>query len=228
VAQDQQVLSFILSSLLKETLAPIATKTTTAATWREIEGLFSSQTGAHTVNTRLALTMTQKGNSIMTEYFNKMRSLGEEMAAAGRRLEDDELVEYILIGLDFDYNPIVSSVLSRSDSMPLSELYAQLLAFETHLELMGQGSHVSLDNMAGRGCGAFGRGFGRGGNRGRGQPTGRGCSGNRGAGASQRGGGQCRNFNNGHDNRPPCQIRYKTGHTVERCWHWFEEGYEPE
>jgi hypothetical protein len=61
VAQDQQVLSFILSSLLKETLAPIATKTTAAATWREIEGLFSSQMGAHTVNTRLALTMTQKG-----------------------------------------------------------------------------------------------------------------------------------------------------------------------
>jgi hypothetical protein len=190
VAQDQQVLSFILSSLSKETLTPIATKATAAAAWREIEGLFSSQTRAHVVNTRLALATMQKGSSTMTEYFNKMRSLGEEMAAAGRRLDDDELVEYILTGLDFEYNPIVSSVLARSESLTLSELYAQLLAFETRLELMGQGSNASLVNMAGRGRVGFGRGFGRGGNRGRGQPAGRGRGGNHGAGAGQRGGGQ--------------------------------------
>jgi hypothetical protein len=178
VEQNQQVLSFILSSLLKETLTPIATKTMTTTAWREIEGLFSSQTRARTVNMHLALTRAQKGNSTMTEYFNKMQSLGEEMATAGRRLDDEELVEYILTSLDFDYNPIVSSVLSRSDSMTLSELYAQLLAFKTCLELMGQGSHVSSANMAGRGSSGFGRGFGRGGNRGRGQPVGHGRSGN--------------------------------------------------
>jgi hypothetical protein len=165
---------------------------------------------------------------MMTEYFNKMQSLGEEMAAAGLRLDDDELVEYILTGLDFEYNPIVSSVLARSKSLTLSELYAQLLAFETRLKLMGQRLNASSVNMAGRGRSGFGRGFGRGGNRGRGQPAGRGRGGNHGAGAGQRGGGQRCNFNNSHDNRPPCQICYKPGHTAEWCWHRFEEAYEPE
>jgi hypothetical protein len=137
VAQDQQVMSFILSLLLKETLTPIVTKPTTAA-WREIESLFSSQTRARVVNTCLALAMTQKGSSMLTEYFNKMRSLAKEMVAAGRRLDDDELVEYILTSLDFEYNLIVSFVLARIDSLTLSELYVQLLAFETRLELMGK------------------------------------------------------------------------------------------
>jgi hypothetical protein len=135
-------MSFILSLLSKETLTPIVTKPTTAA-WSEIESLFSSQMRARVVNTRLALATTQKGSSTLTEYFNKMRSLAKEMVVAGRRLDDDELVEYILTGLDFEYNLIVSFVLARIDSLTLSELYAQLLAFETRLELMGK-DHTRL------------------------------------------------------------------------------------
>jgi hypothetical protein len=104
VAQDQHVLSFILSSFSKETLSPITTKLTAAAAWREIESMFSSQMRARAVNTCLALATVQKGSSTMTEYFNKMWSLREKMAAAGRRLDDDELIEYVLTGLDFDYN----------------------------------------------------------------------------------------------------------------------------
>jgi hypothetical protein len=36
----------------------------------------------------------------VAEYINKMRSLREEMAVAGRPLEDEELIEYILTGLN--------------------------------------------------------------------------------------------------------------------------------
>jgi hypothetical protein len=42
------------------------------------------------VNTRLALGTTRKGNLPITEYFSKMKALGDEMAAAGRTLEDEE------------------------------------------------------------------------------------------------------------------------------------------
>jgi hypothetical protein len=36
----------------------------------------------------------------VAEYIGRMKALGDEMAAAGRRLEDDEVLEYILTGLD--------------------------------------------------------------------------------------------------------------------------------
>jgi hypothetical protein len=57
---------------------------------------------------------------------------------------------------------------------------------------------------------------------------GHGRGGNCSAGSNQRDGGQRRNFSNNNDTRPPCQICYKIGHTVDRCWHRFEEAYEPE
>jgi hypothetical protein len=43
--------------------------------------MFASQTRARTVNTQLALGTTRKGNLTVAEYFGKMKSLGDEMAA---------------------------------------------------------------------------------------------------------------------------------------------------
>jgi hypothetical protein len=42
-----------------------------------------------------------------------MKALGNEMIAAGRQLEDDELIEYIIGGLDEEYTPFVSAICAR-------------------------------------------------------------------------------------------------------------------
>jgi hypothetical protein len=39
-----------------------------------------------------------------------MKTLADQMASAGKKLDDEELSSYILVGLDFEYNPIVSSI----------------------------------------------------------------------------------------------------------------------
>jgi hypothetical protein len=188
LAQDQQVLSFLLSSLSKEILSSAASKSTAALAWKEIEGMFSSQTRARVVNTSMALANTKKGNTSTAEYFIKMRALGDEMNAAGRKLEDEEPVEYILAGLDFEYNSVVSAVVARVEPISISELYTQVLAFEMCLELMGQGASsysTSSANSAQQGRGGFNRGQGRG----RGTP-GRGGGGRSQNSSPSRGGGQ--------------------------------------
>jgi hypothetical protein len=96
----------------------------------------------------IVLSTTKKGDMTMAEYFTKMRQLGDEMAATGRRLDDDELIEYIIAGLDYDYNPAVSAVLAMLEPISLSGLYSNLLAFETRLDLIGHGSTPSSANMA--------------------------------------------------------------------------------
>jgi hypothetical protein len=165
LASDQQVLSFLLSSVSKEILAQIATKQSAAEAWTVIQTMFASKTRARAVNMRLALATAQKGSSTVTEYGAKMRTLGDEMAAAGRPLEDEELVEYILTGLDDEYDSVVSSILARSEPVSVSELYSQLLAFETRPDLCSSnnnnssGSSANAANRRGRGGpGRFGRG----------------------------------------------------------------------
>jgi hypothetical protein len=63
---------------------------TAAQAWVRIEGLFGSQTRARTVNLRVALVTTHKGNSSVSEFFGKMKGLGDDMAIAGRKLDDEE------------------------------------------------------------------------------------------------------------------------------------------
>ena len=81
-----------------------------------------------------------------------MKGFAEEMAAIGKPLDDEELAAHICNGLDADYNSVVMSVTARADPISIYELYAQLLSFETRLELQDGGSYAHVANR-GRGNG---------------------------------------------------------------------------
>jgi uncharacterized membrane protein YgcG len=227
-ATDQQVLNYLLASLSKDILQQVALCTTAAAAWKEIHSMFASQTRARTVNTQLALRTTRKGNLTVAEYFGKMKSLGDEMAATGRPLDDEELTEYIITGLDEDYTPLVSALCARVEPISISELYSQLLNFETRIGLLTDSSQRSV-NATGRGSSTRGRGGVRGRNGGRGGFHGGSSRGGFMRGSGRGRGGQNRNFfNSEQEDRPRCQVCFKKNHTTAECWHIFDESYVPD
>jgi hypothetical protein len=144
-ATDQQVLSHLLGSLSNEIPIHISTYTTSAEAWATIHGVFASKTRARTMNTRLALGTTKKGNLSAMDYFSKMKSLGDEMAATGRPLDDKELIEYIITGLDGDYTPLISVICARAEPISLGHFYSQLLSFKTHVGLLQDGKNKSIN-----------------------------------------------------------------------------------
>jgi hypothetical protein len=92
LASDQQVFSFILASVSKEILAQIATATTAAQAWEKLEEQFTSQTRACAITTCMALATSRKGFLSVTEYLAKMQGLANDMTAAGKALDDEDLV----------------------------------------------------------------------------------------------------------------------------------------
>lgn len=105
-------------------------------------------------------------------YFNKMNAIADKLASPGKKVEDDEIISFILTGLDGEYNPIVTSVMGRTDQILLSELYAQVMAYESRLEMLRDSSGPQFQSSANaasrgrggsynnRGCRNFGRGRG--------------------------------------------------------------------
>lgn len=188
VASDQQVLGFLLSMLSKEILPQVATTRMVAAAWAAIEEIFASHTRTRTINIRLVLSTTKKETMTVSQYYTKMKALGDEMAAAGKPLDDEEMIGYILNGLESDFNPVVSALVTRVEPTSMSELYSQLISFETRLEIQQGGGSMSSANTAGRGggCGGAPRGIGRG----RGGRTGFGGGSGRGSNSGGRGHGQ--------------------------------------
>jgi hypothetical protein len=147
-----------------------------------------------------------------------MKGFTDEMAAVGKHLDDEEVITYILAGLDFEYNPFVEAFMVKTEPQTLNDLYSQLLTTEAPhgykqcVEAQKEQQQISA-NVAFRG----GRGSGRGPMRGRGDGgfhdgfrggRGSGCSGGRNSG-----------------NKIPCQVCRKTGHTVLRCYKHFDASY---
>ncbi|CAN6318271.1 unnamed protein product [Urochloa humidicola] len=175
VALDQQVLAYLLSTMTRDVMMQVAGARTSADLWAAVEEIFSSQTRARAMNTRIALTTLKKGNLSATDYMNKMKALADEMTAAGKPLGDEEFTAHIINGLDEDYNPLVSAILTRIEPIAYNELLTQLISFEARLDLQrggGNGSNHSSVNAASRGRGSCGRS--RGPRGGRGPPNG-GC-----------------------------------------------------
>lgn len=145
-ALDQQVLGFLFSSLSSNILSQVATAKAAAQAWQAIQEMFASHTRARTVNVRLALATTKKEDMTISRYYSKMKSLGDEMAAAGKPLEDEQMTSYILNGLDPEYSPLVSALVNRVEPISMTELYSQLLSFETRLEIQQGGSSSSANS----------------------------------------------------------------------------------
>jgi hypothetical protein len=137
-ATDQQVLAYLLLSLSKDIMAQVVICTTAASAWTIIEGMFTSGTRARSVNIRISLATMKKGNDSIIEYVSKARTLADEMAIAGKKIDDEELISYILAGLDYEYNSVVSALVTRPDAISIGEVYSQLLSYEQCVERQAQ------------------------------------------------------------------------------------------
>jgi hypothetical protein len=137
-----------------------------------------------------------------------------ELVATGAPLRDDELVTYILAGLDEDYNSVFTAIVARTRTDPItpSGLYSQLLSFEQHTSLQAHQTSGDSSSAMAATCG-------------------RGSSGSHGYGGSDRGRGRGHGrfthgrSSSGSSSRPQCQVCLKIGHTANNCWHCFEEDY---
>lgn len=145
-----------------------------------------------------------------------MRALGDEIAATGKPIDDEELVAYIINGLDSEFDPVVEALVTKNASVTVAEVYSQLLGFENRVKIRTACAATSGNRGGGN--------QGRSGSNPHGRGTGRG-----GGGGGGRGGGHDRgNGRGGTDNRPTCQVCHKKGHVVADCWHRYDENYVPD
>uniref|UniRef100_A0A453AGS3 CCHC-type domain-containing protein n=1 Tax=Aegilops tauschii subsp. strangulata TaxID=200361 RepID=A0A453AGS3_AEGTS len=227
VREDQQVLGYLLQNLSKEVLVTVTTITMARELWVALVSMFSSQSLSCVNNIRTALINAQKGNQSVASFFAAMRGLADELTAAGKPIQDDELMSYIIHGLDQDYQPLVSALDARVTPVTLDELFSMLSNFDQRMaQYHGSGGGFkSSANSAFRGCGGgprsrtSSRGKGRFGSGGGGYSNNPRGGGRSGSSKGRRGGGSKRS----RPDLPCCQICGKPGHTAQDCWYRYEE-----
>ncbi|KAK1611857.1 hypothetical protein QYE76_035530 [Lolium multiflorum] len=201
---------------------------TTAEVWMAIKTMFATQSRMRVSNLRVALAKTKNDNMTSAQFFTKMKGLADELAAAARPIDEEELVEYLLAGLDDTYNPLFAAIgVNGAEDLTVSDPYAHVQAYENRIELLSDvGGSV---NAAARGRGNRGRGH-YGGRRGGRVYGGRGEGGRHqqrgGRGNGHRGGG--RGGGNRDRDTTVCQICGKPGHEAWKCWHRYSDDEDEE
>jgi hypothetical protein len=82
-----------------------------------------ASTQSRVINSRMALSTTKKGNLTIPQYVGKLKSLAGDMASVRKKLDDEDLVGYILAGLDSDFVSVISAVTAHVEPISVSELY---------------------------------------------------------------------------------------------------------
>ncbi|XP_071683320.1 uncharacterized protein [Lolium perenne] len=126
VARDSTVLSWILNSLSPEILAHTIGVESTAAVWAIITNLCGSRSRSRINQLRGSLQSTKKLDMSASVFFAKMKAFASELAAAGKPVEEDEMVGYLVNGLDASYNDVAAAVNGNSDTT-IDDLYDQIL-----------------------------------------------------------------------------------------------------
>lgn len=70
----------------------------------------------------------------MLDYFNKMKSLENTLTTIGQPLRDEEVITYILAGLDSNFDLLVTLFTTRTGLMSFNDLYAHLLSYDMRME----------------------------------------------------------------------------------------------
>ncbi|KAI5016621.1 hypothetical protein ZWY2020_006472 [Hordeum vulgare] len=72
----------------------------------------------------------KKLDSAVTTYFNKIKILADTLTSICRPLHDEEFIDYVIKGLDAEYDNLVEAVDNAKPPMPPHEIYSRLLFTE--------------------------------------------------------------------------------------------------
>jgi hypothetical protein len=208
------IFNTIISTLSVEALPHVIGLSTSRGVWLTLETLFSAQSQSSILQLKQQLATLKKGAQSISAYFQKAQGFSHLLAAIGKPVDASELVSNILAGLGPDYDPLVTSVTTRQDSISLNDLYGYMLSYESRLEQHKSAIdlNISTVNTAQRQSPSY-PGNNRGSNPGyrNNFSRGRGCG--RGRGPPQ----QFPSSGPSSFQRPTCQVCHKQGHTAATC-----------
>jgi uncharacterized membrane protein YgcG len=130
--KDQKALSHIALHVKDHHIATISTCTTAKAAWDALKAVHQAKNMARRQQLRRSLNAIKMGSAEpLTKYFNRAKTLWQELAATGDSLNESELVWVVLHGLPKEYELMVT-VFEAGDSRELSmdATLAKLLPIE--------------------------------------------------------------------------------------------------
>ncbi|KAK1610107.1 hypothetical protein QYE76_033780 [Lolium multiflorum] len=127
--RDQRVLGLLLGSIGPDIAQQMIGKSTAASVWAAIHTMFGAQTRANVRHIRRQFQALRRTDSAGV-YMDQVKVLADQMAAAGAKLSDEEIIDQMLTGLGPEFNPVAASMLRDTEEVSLTSFYSHVLSYE--------------------------------------------------------------------------------------------------
>jgi hypothetical protein len=142
--KDQYVLSWINVHLSESVLSTIYGFQTSQQVWTSLATKFASSTRSHVSHLKRQLQTLKQGSKTCSEYLKTAQSWSNQLVAIGKPIDDEDLISYIISGLNPSFNAFVTvfSMTSKDKEPSFTEFQDELLSHEM---LLNQQQEVSSD-----------------------------------------------------------------------------------
>jgi hypothetical protein len=132
--KDQFLLSWINATLAEKVLSTVYGMTTSRQVWSHLAKKFASQSKSHIAHLKRQLQSLHQGSKSCTEFLQA--ALANQLAVAGKPLDDDDLISFIISGLNNNYTGFVTvmSFSTRNSNISFDDFETELLSHELLLE----------------------------------------------------------------------------------------------
>ncbi|KAL6314116.1 hypothetical protein AAG906_011854 [Vitis piasezkii] len=105
--------------------------------WTALQTRFSSQSRSRISHLKRQLQTLTQGTKSCSEYLESAKTLADQLAAAGKPVDDQDLISFLLGGLQSSYTPFVTSFnfASRETDFTFEDFQAELLGYENLLDV---------------------------------------------------------------------------------------------
>ncbi|KAI0522751.1 hypothetical protein KFK09_005136 [Dendrobium nobile] len=202
---DQNLSAAICSTISSPILPYIVNLDSTSEIWLALETRFQSTNRSKVIQLKNELHNISFKNSSMSQYLAEIKTLVDNIAAAGSQVDTKDIILYILNGLPPPYQSFKTAIRTMLTPISLDNLYALLLSEEINIASdMSRISSAPDPNVA--------------------------LFSNRGRSRRSRGRGSSQHTNTNQSTAHQivvCQICLKRGHAAPDCWHRLNSNYTP-
>ncbi|RVW53564.1 Retrovirus-related Pol polyprotein from transposon RE2 [Vitis vinifera] len=132
--RQDKLLFRALVGTLSSTLVPLITQSKTSyEAWQILANTYARPSRGHIKQLKDHLKNITKGSQSITDYMQSIKTRADELATLGKPLDQEDLIEKVLEGLDENYQSIIDAVNGCDSTISFDELHEKLINKELSL-----------------------------------------------------------------------------------------------
>lgn len=121
------------ATLTEKVLSTVVGLNTTRQVRVSLANHFASQPRSHITHLKRQLQTLHQGSKSCTELLDTAKKWAAQLATVGKPIDDDDLIEHVISGLNASFNPFIASLFVASQvdaTFSLEDFQAELLSYE--------------------------------------------------------------------------------------------------